>query len=66
MVLRWRQDAVAPNRQMFGERRLLEILDSCSSLDPQQAADAVMKAVSGFRGDAEQVDDETIVIVDRR
>ena len=59
-------DAAAPSHEMFGERRLLEVLDSCAGLEPQQAADAVMDAVAAFRDGAEQVDDETIVIVDRR
>ena len=59
-------DAAAPNHEMFGEGRLLEVLDSCSALGPQEAADTVMEAVAAFRGDAQQVDDETIVVVDRR
>ncbi|MHC4563191.1 MAG: PP2C family protein-serine/threonine phosphatase [Planctomycetota bacterium] len=59
-------DAADAAHELFGEERLREVLHAHNDVGPQQCADAVMAAVAEFRGQADQPDDETIVVIDRQ
>ncbi len=58
-------DATNPTGDHFGKARLLEAIEKCNSDDPQCCVDGVFCAVEEFRGGADQLDDETIVVIDR-
>jgi len=58
-------DAVNPEGEFFGTMRLNSVLMAHQHSCADDCADAVMDAVTEFRGSAEQTDDETIVILDR-
>ncbi len=58
-------DASDPSGQRFGKARLHEAINAQAEDDPQQCADATFAAIEQFRHDADQVDDETIVVIDR-
>ena len=58
-------DALNPEGEFFGTSRLNTILMDHQHSDADTTADTVMDAVTAFRRDAEQTDDETIVILDR-
>ncbi len=58
-------DATNPTGQRFGNQRFREVLNQYLRSDPQSCADGVFRAVDEFRQDAEQQDDETIVVIDR-
>ena len=57
----------ASNRQHkpFGVERLRRVIGERGGDSPQDCADAVMQAVAAFRNGAAQIDDETIVVIDR-
>ncbi len=58
-------DAADPQHDPFGEERLRRVIRQRGGASPQECADAVMEAVDTFRGGAAQIDDETIVVIDR-
>lgn len=59
------EDAVDEQNEHFGPLRLHDAICRCVDKAPDQCADAVFAAVDEFRGDARQIDDETIVVIDR-
>lgn len=52
--------------EFFGLQRVRELLARTAGQDPEQAADALFEAVDEHRGSAEQMDDETLLVIDRR
>ena len=58
-------DAASPSGEPFGDERLREAICRQSASDPDQCADAVFAAVAAHRDGAAQLDDETIVVIDR-
>ncbi len=58
-------EAMDDDHEMFGDQRLRDVISRGADLSPQQLADSVIQAVDEHRGDAEQTDDETIVVIDR-
>jgi len=58
-------DATDPRGNRFGEAGLREVLSQRIDDDPRECADAVFLAVDLFRGGETQVDDETIIVMDR-
>ncbi|HAU36689.1 MAG TPA: hypothetical protein DCX07_03100 [Phycisphaerales bacterium] len=58
-------DAANPQNHRFGEKRLRELIAAGSDLSPQELATTVFATVDAFRRGAAQVDDETIVVIDR-
>jgi sigma-B regulation protein RsbU (phosphoserine phosphatase) len=58
-------EAASPGGERFGDRRLRDVVNEHLAADPEACADAVFRSVEQFRGDAPQMDDETIVVVDR-
>ena len=51
--------------ERFGDDRLYDVIDAHLADTPDACADAVFRAVDEFRGVAPQIDDETIVVIDR-
>ncbi|MFB3892259.1 MAG: PP2C family protein-serine/threonine phosphatase [Phycisphaerae bacterium] len=58
-------DAANASGARFGEARLVEAINSHSDDGPDSCADAIFDAVAAFRGTRPQVDDETVVVIDR-
>ena len=58
-------DAADHNGERFGERRLHEVVNANADRSPDQCAEAVFQDVEQFRNGCEQIDDETIVVIDR-
>jgi len=58
-------EAADPAGERFGDERLRDVVRECLPADPESCAEAVFRCVQEFRGDARQMDDETIVVVDR-
>ena len=58
-------DAANPDGERFGGARLVELASSHLAGDPDSCAEAVFRAVDEFRRGAGQMDDETVVVVDR-
>lgn len=58
-------DAADSEGRRFGESRLLDVINSRGGDDPVHCTEAVFRAVDEFRRSATQIDDETIVIIDR-
>ncbi|WP_024866633.1 PP2C family protein-serine/threonine phosphatase [Butyrivibrio sp. FCS014] len=54
-------EATNINNELFGEKRLLEALNSDKDADPQQILSNVQKHVDGFVKDADQFDDITML-----
>ncbi|MBE5825449.1 MAG: serine/threonine-protein phosphatase [Butyrivibrio sp.] len=54
-------EATNINNELFGEKRLLEALNSDKDADPQQILANVQKHVDGFVEDADQFDDITML-----
>ncbi|MGA9531675.1 MAG: SpoIIE family protein phosphatase [Anaerolineales bacterium] len=50
----------------FGLEGLSAVLETCHRLPAREIADAVMAAIDDFRGTAEQLDDLTLVVVERK
>ncbi|MEI7769074.1 MAG: PP2C family protein-serine/threonine phosphatase [Chloroflexales bacterium] len=50
-------------RELFGFERMLAAIAHADPLDPKRALDEIWAAVAKFRGDVEQRDDATLVIV---
>jgi sigma-B regulation protein RsbU (phosphoserine phosphatase) len=58
-------DAQSPERTRFGRERFHEVVTAHAEETPAQCTEAVFAAIDEFRGDLKQLDDETIVVVDR-
>jgi len=58
-------EARGPGDAKFGESRFHEVLDAHSEDSPDRCTEAVFAAIDEFRGNLKQLDDETIVVVDR-
>lgn len=58
-------EAMAENREEFGEDRLEELLRDVAGLSAQQALDRIVREVSAFVGEADPHDDMTLLIVKR-
>ncbi len=58
-------DARGPARTHFGEARLLEATHAHLGGSPDRCAQAIFGAVTHFRQDCPQEDDETVVVIDR-
>ncbi|MFC2155057.1 PP2C family protein-serine/threonine phosphatase [Acidobacteriota bacterium] len=56
-------EAMNTKLEIFGERRLKEVIEQCSQLPPREVERRIIEAVKGFSGDAPQHDDFTMVIV---
>jgi sigma-B regulation protein RsbU (phosphoserine phosphatase) len=52
-----------PERQEFGERRIVEVVREYRNQKASVIADAVLKAVTEFSSDAHQHDDLTLVVI---
>ncbi|WP_298402299.1 SpoIIE family protein phosphatase [uncultured Chloroflexus sp.] len=52
-------------RELFGFDRLMNLIRQIDATDPQQALDHMWAAVADFRGELEQSDDITAVIIQR-
>ena len=58
-------DAINPAGERFGDERFEKVINECLGSDPESCVDRVFEAVDAFRQDAVQLDDETIVVIDR-
>lgn len=58
-------DATNPKRELFGEERLHQLVRRHLAASPADCADAVFQAVAEHRSGGRQIDDETIVVMDR-
>jgi len=58
-------DAMDAAGEHLGEPRLFEVIQGQLHAAPDQCADAVFAAVAAHRDGCKQVDDETIVVIDR-
>ena len=58
-------DARNARGEEFGDERLRQVIGRTADCRTDQLADGVFKAIDLFRRDAPQLDDETIVVVDR-
>ena len=58
-------EAMNPKNEMFGEERLIEILQESRNLSSEKIIDAVVTAVQKFAALAAQFDDITMVVVKR-
>ena len=58
-------DATNPAGERFGKERFRKVINEYLRSDPQSCADGVFQAIDEFRQDANQTDDETIVVIDR-
>lgn len=58
-------DATNPAGERFGDARLQQTVNDHLSAQPEGCAEEVFQAVEQFRQDAQQTDDETIVVIDR-
>lgn len=56
-------EAMNTDREIFGEKRLIEIIANNSTLPPQRIEERIIEAVGDFSGEAPQHDDFTMVIV---
>ena len=56
-------DAINAEGEMFGDERLIELLESQHHLTAQSTVDAILQAVSNFQEDVDHFDDETIVVL---
>ncbi len=56
-------EAMNANREMFGFDRLAETIQQLKTTDPQQTLQEIWDAVGTFRGEVEQHDDMTIVVI---
>ena len=57
-------EATAGNKEMFGEDRLLEALNSCQDGSPEEILQTVKSSVDSFVGEAEQFDDLTMMCLE--
>ena len=51
------------NKDMFGIDRLKEVVYQNKDREPEEIKESILKAITDFRGDYEQVDDLTFVIL---
>jgi serine phosphatase RsbU (regulator of sigma subunit) len=51
--------------EQFGEERLLRIVEESAGLPAAEVEEAILRAVSGFQGDAEAHDDLTVLVLRR-
>ena len=58
-------EAAATIEEMFGEERLLEVLNKAGGGAASAILDSVLEAVDGFTGPAEQSDDISLVVIRR-
>jgi phosphoserine phosphatase RsbU/P len=58
-------DASNGNGEYFGDSRLYDLVRGQIHASPDHCADAVFGAVAAFRDGQKQLDDETIVVIDR-
>ncbi|MCU0490287.1 MAG: SpoIIE family protein phosphatase [Chloroflexaceae bacterium] len=58
-------EAMNPQRELFGDERLTEILRRCHSQSPQAIIDAVLAEVQAFASGQSQSDDITMVVLKR-
>ena len=58
-------DATNPDGIHFGEERLNDLIHHTATTDPDSCADTIFDVVNRFRAGARQVDDETVVVMDR-
>jgi len=49
--------------KLYGEERLKTLLDGSTETEPEKLADAVMKDIRHFQGNAEQFDDVTMLVI---
>ena len=56
-------EATDINNQLYGEKRLLSLVDNAGDVSPQTLCDLVIKGVDSFVGDAPQFDDITMLSV---
>ena len=54
------------SRQLFGEAGMSSVLETCRGATPQQMIDATMAGIISHRQKAEQSDDITMLVFDRR
>lgn len=58
-------EAMDPQRELFGEERLIEVLRQHNQQSPQKIIEAVLEAINGFINGQNQSDDITMVVVQR-
>ena len=59
-------EAMNESRQLFGETGMSSVLETCRGASPQQMIDATMAGIINHRQKAEQSDDITMLVFDRR
>ena len=58
-------DTLNPSGEQFGEKRFQQVINEYLHSDPQSCVDGIFQAIDDFRQNAKQMDDETIVVIDR-
>jgi len=56
-------EAINPNEEQFGERRLIETIMGCRDLPAGEVIDRILEAVTQFSGDEPQFDDQTLIVM---
>jgi phosphoserine phosphatase RsbU/P len=56
-------EAMSPQLEEWGEKRLLEAVKSCDSLSPKDVVTKIMQSADAFANGAPQSDDMTLVIL---
>jgi sigma-B regulation protein RsbU (phosphoserine phosphatase) len=56
-------EAVNPEKELFGEDRLMEAVTACREADLQKFTSFVKQKIDAFAGDAEQADDITMLVL---
>jgi serine phosphatase RsbU (regulator of sigma subunit) len=56
-------DARSPDEEMFGRDRLKELIFKNQHKSAQEIYDAIVDAVDAFRGDGDQLDDITLIVI---
>jgi sigma-B regulation protein RsbU (phosphoserine phosphatase) len=58
-------EARSPSGDIFGEQRLMEIIQACRGTGAEETAQAILQAVQSFSASAPQADDYTTVVIKR-
>jgi len=59
-------DSRDSSRRFYGEERLLELVGGACGRPAETIAEAIVADVTGVRGEAEPLDDLTLLVVERR
>ena len=56
------EETTSPEGELFGSRRLIEAVNDLRDVDAAEIVNTLFDALAGFSGNAEQVDDLTMIV----